>query len=326
MKKYKFIDLFAGIGGMRMGFEKNKMECVFSSEWDIHAKKTYAENFGVIPHGDIHDISANDIPDFDILLGGFPCQPFSMIGKRKGFSDEKQGDLFFEILRILDAKKPRAFLLENVPGIITIEGGSTLKQIISMLDELGYNTSYYLIDASDYGVPQVRKRVYIIGFLKDCYTTEFTLKTSTKKKVDIGEYLESNPQGYSISKHLQESYLFKKNDGKPEIINSNSKGQVKTLVSTYHKIQRLTGTFVQDGPTGLRLLSERECKALMGFPSNYVFPVSRTQMYRQLGNSVVVPVIEDIAKQMKKYMNSEKRNNNDKKESNWNRIRNINEK
>lgn len=306
-KKYKFIDLFAGIGGIRLGFESNNCECVFSSEWDVHSQKTYEENFGEKPSGDITKIEESEIPNHDILTGGFPCQPFSTIGKREGFEHETQGTLFFNIVKILKAKNPSSFLLENVKGLVSHDKQKTLKRIISTLEvELDYKVFYSILDSSDYGVPQTRKRIYLIGFKNSIVEKEsfkFSWPKKCKNKVGIGQSIESEDiMGYSISKHLQKSYIFKKDDGRPQIIDKNFDEPVKTLVSTYHKIQRLTGTFVKGGETGLRLLSENECKAIMGFPKDFAFPVSRTQMYRQLGNSVAVPVIELLAKEITKTL------------------------
>lgn len=291
-KKVKFIDLFAGIGGIRKAFELLNCGCIFTSEIDPYAQFTYYSNFGVVPYGDINQIDENIIPDHDILCAGFPCQPFSNIGKREGFEHPTQGTMFYEILRVLKAKKPRAILLENVPGILNHDRGATLKIIIQELENLDYHCSYKILDACDFGVPQTRKRFYLVGFLEK---NNFTFPKPPLISVNIGDYLEKNIQGYSISHHLQTSYLFKKDDGKPAIIDQNSKGAIKTLVSTYHKIQRLTGTFVRDGETGLRLLTTNECKAIMGFPSDFIIPVSRTQMYRQMGNSVAIPVVKAIA-------------------------------
>lgn len=300
-KSVKFIDLFAGIGGTRLGFERAGGKCVFSSEWDKFAQQTYFENFGEIPSGDITQIETSDIPNFDILVGGFPCQPFSSVGKREGFKHKTQGTLFYEIIRILKDKKPSSFLLENVPGLKTHDKGNTFKIVIDTLDELGYDIFWETLDSSNFGVPQIRKRVYIVGFKKGL-NKKFIFEKTNGKVSYINEHLEKSPSGYSISKHLQKSYLFKKNDGRPIVIDKKSKIQIKTLVSTYHKIQRLTGTFVEGGETGLRLLSEKECKAIMGFPEDFKIPVSRTQMYRQFGNSVVVPVIESIAKRIIKEL------------------------
>lgn len=296
----KFIDLFAGIGGMRLAFEDDITECVFSSEWDKYAQKTYQANFGDMPFGDITEIKAKDIPEHDILLGGFPCQPFSHIGKREGFTHKTQGNLFFEIIRILNYHQPPMLLLENVPGLLTNDGGRTFEVIKSELDNANYDIFYKVLDAQDFGLPQVRKRILIVGFHKGLNIKRFEFPKEDKHdKKFINEFLEKNPEGYSISKKLQNSYLFKKNDGRPQIVDENSNFPVKTLVSTYHKIQRLTGTFVKGGETGLRLLSELECKRIMGFPDDFIVPVSRTQMYRQFGNSVAVPVIKEVADLMK---------------------------
>jgi DNA (cytosine-5)-methyltransferase 1 len=301
MSNIKFIDLFAGIGGTRLGFERAGAKCVFSSEWDKEAQKTYEANFGEVPHGDINRIDSKDIPDFDVLVGGFPCQPFSSIGKREGFNHATQGTLFHEIARILDHKKPKAFLLENVKGLTTHDNGNTLRIIIKILEK-NYWLTYKVLDAANFGVPQHRDRIYLVGFRKEFFKEKpkFELPQTNGKESFINQFLEENAKGYSISKHLQGSYLFKKNDGRPKIIDKNSKEKIKTLVSTYHKIQRLTGTFVKDGETGLRLFTTNECKAIMGFPKEFKVPVSRTQMYRQFGNSVAVPVIEEIAKEIVK--------------------------
>jgi DNA (cytosine-5)-methyltransferase 1 len=299
---FKFIDLFAGIGGIRLAFESNDCSCVFSSEWDPFSQKTYLENFGELPHGDITEIEPVDVPDHDILTGGFPCQPFSTIGKRQGFKHPTQGTLFYDIVEILREKKPSSFLLENVKGLYSHDGGDTFKEIKKTLEsELEYWVDDQILDSADYGVPQHRKRVYIVGFRKDVSLKpnfHFKWPEKNEEKVGIGQFVENGIPGYTISKHLQKSYIYKKPDGRPQVIDSNSNFPVKTLVSSYHKIQRLTGTFVKGGETELRLLSVNECKAIMGFPEDFKFPVSRTQMYRQMGNSVAVPVVEKIAAQM----------------------------
>ena len=294
--KFKFIDLFAGIGGVRQSFESNGGKCVFSSEIDAFAKFTYYSNFGVVPFGDITKIDANMIPDHDVLCAGFPCQPFSHIGKREGFDHPTQGTMFHEIVRIIEIKKTPVLFLENVPGLINHDDGNTLKVIIKTLKDMGYAVHHTVLDASQFGVPQKRKRFYLVAFLN--HKTQFEFPEPPMISKNIGDILETNITGYSISEHLQKTYLFKKDDGRPVLVDKNSVGSAKTLVSTYHKIQRLTGTFVRDGETGIRLLTTNECKALMGFPNDFVIPVSRTQMYRQMGNSVVVPVVTSIAKQI----------------------------
>lgn len=214
------------------------------------------------------------------------------------------------MVKILKEKKPKAFILENVEGLVTHDGGKTLKIILDTLSvsingqylffgqpNVRYHVFWNILDAKDYGVPQVRKRIFIVGISEDVSrdVPDFTFPSPIKNKEYIGNYVEESIVGYSISKHLQDSYLFKLDDGKPELIDRNSKIQVKTLCSTYHKIQRLTGTFVKDGETGIRLLSENECKSIMGYPLSFIIPVSRTQMYRQFGNSVAVPVVRQVA-------------------------------
>lgn len=302
--RIKFIDLFAGIGGIRLGFEgdSHNTQCVYSSEWDKFAQKTYKANFGVTPDGDITKVKASSIPDFNVLLAGFPCQPFSSIGKREGFANETQGTLFFDVLRILKYHMPEAFLLENVPGLLTIQHGETFKIIIGALKEAGYQVYDTVLEAADFGLAQSRKRVIIVGFRNDIDASSFKFPKGSKKRIPVGSILEKNPQGYTISKKLQHNYLFKKDDGRPYVIDFNSKGLAKTLNSSYHKIQRLTGTFVKDGDTGLRLLSEKECKRLQGFPDDFKIPVSRTQMYRQMGNSVAIPMIKGVSDQIKKIL------------------------
>jgi DNA (cytosine-5)-methyltransferase 1 len=304
----KFIDLFAGIGGMRLAFESTGATCVFSSEWDKYAQKTYEANFGEIPDGDITKIKATDIPKFDILLAGFPCQPFSSIGKREGFKHKTQGTLFYDVARIIDHHKPKAFLLENVAGLLTHDDGRTFTTILSTLVELGYEVEYRILDASDYGVPQKRERIYIVGFKKTkVRSADFLFPRPRSKKVGIGKFIETGLTDLSITKHLQKVYIYKLPDGRPEVITQKSDFPVKTLVASYHKIQRLTGTFVADGPTGLRLLSENECKAVMGYPKSFKIPVSRTQMYRQFGNSVAVPVVKAVARSIVKHLEQNRR-------------------
>lgn len=316
-ENYQFIDLFAGIGGIRIAFEANKMKCVFSSEWDKFSQQTYAANHGEIPFGDITKVHESDIPNHDILTAGFPCQPFSTIGLREGFNHKTQGTLFFDIVRILKTKRPKAFLLENVAGLKTHDGGKTFDVIKKTLEnELNYKVHCEILDSANFGVPQHRRRIYIVGFTKELaknqnFSFRWPKKNSTIK--GIGSHVEKHSIGYNISTHLQNSYIFKLDDGRPQIIDKSSNFPVKTLVSTYHKIQRLTGTFVKDGETGLRLLSENECKAIMGFPKNFVIPVSRTQMYRQFGNSVAVPVVRKIAEQIKYTLDEANKNTSENK-------------
>ena len=301
--KFSFIDLFAGIGGFRLAMQANGGECVFTSEWDSSAKQTYSRNYGEVPFGDITKIDPKEIPDFDVLTGGFPCQPFSSIGKREGFEHKTQGTLFFFIAKIIKEKNPKAFLLENVPGLVTHDDGRTLETILEVLrKELKYDVFVKVLNSADYGVPQERKRLYFVGFRKDLHVKDFEFPKAMETKVGIGQFVEKDAEGPSISERLQKTYIFKKDDGHPEIIDETSDFPVKTLCASYHKIQRITGTFVRGGKTGLRLLTEQECKAIMGFPSDFVIPVSRTQMYHQFGNSVAVPVVKKISAQIVKHL------------------------
>jgi DNA (cytosine-5)-methyltransferase 1 len=306
---FKFIDLFAGIGGFRIAFEAAGGKCVYSSEWDKAAIKTYFANFGDTPAGDITKERVEHIPDFDVLAAGFPCQPFSSMGRREGFMHATQGTLFYDVLRIAKARQPKAILLENVAGLTTHDGGNTLRTIVTSLEQIGYRIQWRVLDAAYFGVPQRRKRIYIVGFRADLFGAHFGFEwpQATSEPMGLGGVLSEGVSGYEISRHLQKSYIGKIQDGRPQILHPKRSKHVtaNTLVASYHKIQRLTGTFVADGPTGLRLLTIEECKKLMGFPDNWIMPVSRTQAYRQLGNSVAIPLVKAIgtriAEAMKKH-------------------------
>lgn len=322
-EEYRIIDLFAGIGGIRLGFEQTgRCRCVFTSEWDANCCKTYLANWPDSDiKGDIREIDPKSIPDFDVLCAGFPCQPFSTIGKREGFEHKTQGTLFFYIAKILEEKRPAAFLLENVPGILSHDRGRTMRIICEVLrDDLGYDMDYCVLDAADFGLPQFRKRVYFVGFRNDLGVkvhgagfescSHVTGEGGTKfdyfypignycdNHVGFGSFVEVDAIGPSISYHLQTNYLFKVDDGHPQVVDETTAHPVKTLCASYHKIQRLTGTFVRGGETGLRLFTENECKALQGFPRDFKVPVSRTNMYHQFGNAVAVPVIKAVAEKM----------------------------
>jgi DNA (cytosine-5)-methyltransferase 1 len=228
----RFIDLFAGIGGFRLALESSGCECVFSSEWDLFAQKTYKANFGETPKGDITKIATQEIPNFDILTAGFPCQPFSNIGKREGFEHPTQGTLFYDVARILKEKKPKAFILENVEGLVSHDKGRTFDLIISSLalsvngqsimfpqENLGYHVFWKVLDAKDYGLPQKRKRIFIVGISSE-YSAQipnFEFPKSHEKEVFINQFIEEGMRGYSISEHLQKTYIYKKNDGRPEV-------------------------------------------------------------------------------------------------------------
>lgn len=311
MAKFTFIDLFAGIGGTRLGYESAGGECVFTSEWDKYAQKTYEANFGEMPFGDISQIKTSQIPDFDILLAGFPCQPFSIagvskkisLGRAHGFQDDKQGNLFFEIARIIQDKRPSGFMLENVKNLISHDKGNTFKVILKILDELGYTTDYKVIDAKHF-VPQHRERTYIVGFRKDLVPKDFEFefpklpKTShefqkiLEKNVDDKYTLSDKLWNYLVGyaeKHRQKGNGFGFGLADP-------KGVTRTLSARYYK----DGSEILISQEGRnpRRLTPRECARLMGFPDSYKIPVSDTQAYRQFGNSIVVPVVSSIAKKV----------------------------
>lgn len=328
----RFIDLFAGIGGIRLGFESTKKcKCVYTCEWDKDAQETYFANFpderdNPAAFGeDITKVDPASVPDHDILCGGFPCQPFSSIGKRQGFKHPTQGTLFFNVRNIIAEKRPDAFFLENVPGLETHDDGNTIAVILKTLrEELGYDTSFGVLDAADFGAPQYRRRAFFVGFKKDLNAVfRFPEPTTSGARADIRDCLESDEDiakksltipnyknQFVISRHLQDVYIWKKDDGHPQIIGDKNgdpthdrrinlvHGPAKTLCASYHKIQRITGTFVEGGPTGLRMLTELECKRLQGFPDNFKIPVCRTSMYHQFGNSVSVNVISAIARRV----------------------------
>ncbi len=308
--RFTFSDLFAGIGGFHHALHSIGGECLYAVEWDKYARITYEENFSKLSpnifnnnrfYGDITKIEVNDLPKVDVLCAGFPCQPFSTIGKREGFEHKTQGTLFFNIMRILTSKnKPKAIILENVKGLEHHDNNRTLKVILESLKEAGYiNPQFKVLNSADFGVPQIRERIFIIAFHKKYKIQGFEFPKGDTPWKGIGRFVEEiNDSRYDISEHLQKSYLFKKDDGRPQIIDKSTLTPVKTLVSTYHKIQRLTGTFVKGGTTGLRLLSINECKAIQGFPAEFKVPVSRTQAYRQLGNAVAVPVVIAVAKKV----------------------------
>lgn len=315
---FSFIDLFAGIGGIRIPFMELGGECVLSSEWDKHAQTTYRLNFGETPKGNIREIMTDDIPDFDILLGGFPCQPFSQAGLHKGFSDTR-GTLFFEIERIIDEKKksghaPKAFLLENVKQLKGHDGGNTFKVIMDHLHALNYYATAKILRAGDFGVPQNRERIYIVGFDKDYYNIpedyEFAYPAPPHIKTRLGDILESDVDPkYTISQKLYSGHLERKERNRAKgngfgfSMFSPESEYVNTISARYYK----DGSEIlvnQGDNVPPRKLTPRECARLQGFPEKFIIPVSNMQSYKQFGNSVAVPVIRAIAKRMIEEMNT----------------------
>jgi DNA (cytosine-5)-methyltransferase 1 len=302
--KYTFIDLYAGIGGTRLGMQLAGGQCLFSSEWNRFAQVTYERNFGDAPVGDIRSTSPSCIPDHDILVAGFPCQPFSIAGVTKknslgrphGFLDS-QGMEFQQIARIVRSKKPLALLLENVRNLTTHDGGKTFQFILQTLDDIGYRVSSSMIDAARV-VPQHRERVYIVGFRKDL-CVEFKFPTIRRKKVNVSDVLEYAVNArYTLSDKLWE-YL----QGYARKHRLAGNGFSYGLVNVDGATRTLSARYYKDGAEILipqmgqnpRRLTPRECARLMGFPERFLIPVSDRQAYQQFGNSAVVPIVKKIA-------------------------------
>ena len=311
--QYTMIDLFAGIGGTRLGFHQTgKVKSVFSSEIDKFAIKTYQRNFGDVPYGDITKIKSNDIPDHDILVGGFPCQAFSQAGKKLGFKDTR-GTLFFEIARILHDKRPKAFLLENVKNLTTHDKGRTFKVILETLKELDYEVFFRTYKARDFGVPQNRERIYIVGFDKKTVLNykDFRFPEPLKTETCVGNILEHNVDDkYTISDQLWEGHKRRKDKNKIEgkgfgytLFNEKSP-YTNTLSARYYKDG--SEILIEQKGKNPRKITPREAARLQGFPEDFVIPVSDTQAYKEFGNSVAVPVIREIAINMLKVLDNNK--------------------
>jgi len=331
---FTFIDLFAGIGGLRMGFEKNGGHCVFTSEWDKYAVKTYCENFAT-DHpvvGDITQVDVNDIPDHDVLLAGFPCQPFSIAGVSKknslgrlhGFEDKTQGTLFFDVARIIKHKQPKAFLLENVKNLMSHDKGKTFQVIKETLeDELGYKIFTKVVDGKGF-VPQHRERIYIVGFKDDTDFSWDDFKHRAKDAKTMKDIFHPQDGSENVTKETLQNYIVG-NKGKVNdkyilsdklwkyLYDYAAKHKAKGngfgygMVTKKSTSRTLSARYYKDGSEILvnrgkgnpRRLTPRECARLMGYPESFKIPVSDTQSYKQFGNSVVMPVINEIARIMK---------------------------
>lgn len=308
-RDFTFIDLFAGIGGMRIAYEKAGGHCVYSNEWNKYSQQTYFANFGEQPDGDITKVDAATIPDHDILVAGFPCQPFSIagvskkqsLGRATGFEDKTQGTLFFDICRILKEKRPKAFMLENVKNLCSHDRGRTFKVITEALDELDYEVFYQVLDGQNY-VPQHRERILIVGFDRKRYGSdidfEFTLTPVDPKPV-MRDILEHDVDDrYTLSDKL---WLYLQDYAAKHKAAGNGfgygiadpDGVARTLSARYYK-DGSEILIAQEGKNPRRL-TPRECARLQGFPDDFKIPVSDTQAYKQFGNSVVVPLMSDVA-------------------------------
>ena len=322
---FTFIDLFAGIGGMRIAFQNLGGKCVFSSEIDDYAKKTYALNFGDIPYGDITKIDAKNIPTHDILIGGFPCQAFSIAGKRGGFNDTR-GTLFFDVARIIKEKQPKAFFLENVKGLVNHKKGKTLNTILNVLkNDLGYIVPEpKIINAKDFGVPQNRERIFIIGFRADLNIKEedFEYPKSTNKKVCIKDILEKDtvsPKYYLSTKYLEclenhkqrnlqrgngFGYEIKDINGISNTLVTGGMGRERNLIIDKRLKDFTPVTHIQGeiNRQGIRKLTPREWARLQGFPDKFKIEVSDVRAYKQFGNSVAIPAIQATADKLIKLI------------------------
>lgn len=313
--KFRFVDLFAGIGGMRIAFEKAGGRCVYTSEWNKFSAQTYEANFGDRPDGDITRVDASDIPDHDVLVAGFPCQPFSIAGVSKkrslnmpdGFRDETQGTLFFDVARIIKEKRPPAFLLENVKNLASHDGGNTFRVIMDTLREMGYNVSYRVVDARSV-VPQHRERIFIVGFDGPA---GFEFPEIPDSAPRLGSILERRvPAKYTLGdrtwatlrRHAANSK--KKGNGFGYGM-ADRAGVARTLSARYYKDG--SEILLAQGRRNPRRLTPRECARLMGFPDDFVIPVSDNQAYRQFGNAVVPPVVEAIARSMARHLGARRR-------------------
>lgn len=302
---FTFIDLFAGIGGIRIPFDEIGGKCVFTSEWDKFSQKTYSANFGEMPHGDITQIDPKDIPSFDLLLAGFPCQPFSNAGLKKGFGDTR-GTLFFNIVKIIEHHKPKAVFLENVKGLLSHDKGNTFATIKKVLEEdLGYRVTYKVHNAKDYGVPQNRQRIYIVA-LKDDY--DFDFAEAPNIPVKVGDILEKKVDDkYTISDKLWAGALRRKKEHKAKgngfgysLFNAESP-YTSTISARYYKDG--SEVLIEQKGKNPRKLTPREAARLQGFPESFVIPVSDVQAYKQFGNAVAVPAIRSVAVQLAPYLN-----------------------
>lgn len=311
-KQFTFIDLFAGIGGFRIALEKYGGECVFTSEWDNKAQKTYKANFGENPHGDITKISEKDIPNHDVLCAGFPCQAFSISGKQKGFEDTR-GTLFFDIARIVKHHKPKVLFLENVKNFERHDNGKTLEVVKETLEKLGYNLFYRVLNASDYGVPTSRQRIYFIAFRNDQEIDSFKFPQPESRYVKLEDYLIEDDELIREMIIDRDDIKMRDTTIEPDLLGNfpqkpirigtinkggqgeriySPKGHAITLSAYGGGAGSKTGAYYINGK--VRKLTPKECANVMGFPKDFKIPVTTSQAHKQFGNSVAIPVLEKI--------------------------------
>ena len=316
--KFKFIDLFAGIGGFHLALNKLNGECVFASEWDKECQKVYEKNFKIKPFGDITKIDEKDIPKHDVLCAGFPCQAFSISGKRLGFKDTR-GTLFFDVARIVKHHQPKLILLENVKNFLTHDNGNTISVVKKTLEELNYNVFYKVLNSSNFGIPQKRERIYIVGFNRELKIDEFKFPSNQNIFVSLKDYLlpdkltkelilNRNDIQLTKNKKLQKD-IFGNYPQKPIRLGQvNKGGQGERIYSIHGHAVSLTAYGGGIGSkTGIylvnkkiRKLSPRECARITGFPDNFSLSDNKNHSYKQFGNSVVVNVLDFILKEIMK--------------------------
>lgn len=308
LENFTFIDLFAGLGGFRLALESLGCSCVYSNEWDKDVAKVYKENFGDDPLGDITKVDEKKLPNFEILCAGFPCQAFSISGKKLGFLDSR-GTLFFDVARITKEKNPKVVFMENVKNFATHDGGKTLAVVKATMEELGYNFFYKVLNAADFGIPQKRERIYMVCFRKDLKVESFNFPKSFPLTKHVEDYLLNDE---ALVKNLyverSDTFMSKKEDNqyanKPirlGIVNKGGQGEriysIKGTAVTFSAygggIFAKTGGFLINGK--LRKLHPRECARIMGYPDTYKISQSSSQAYKQFGNSVVIDVLQLIA-------------------------------
>lgn len=308
LKGVTFIDLFAGMGGFHVALESLGAKCVYANEWDLHAQEVYKANFNMLPEGDITKVDEKAIPDHDILCAGFPCQAFSISGKRLGFQDSR-GTLFFDVARIVKEKRPKVVFMENVKNFASHDEGRTIAVVKATMEELGYTFDYKVLNAVDYGVPQKRERVYMVCFRNDIDSHAFSFPKPFKLMKHVEDFLLDDEE---MVKHLyiqrEDTYYNGTIDDKHSnkairlgIVNKGGQGEriysTKGIAITFSAygggVFAKTGGYLVNGRP--RRLHQRECARLMGYPDSYVLDRNKNEAYKQLGNSVVVDVIQFIA-------------------------------
>ena len=303
LEGYSFIDLFAGIGGFRLALESLGANCVYSCEWEKNAQETYKANFGDTPDGDITKVNEKNIPDHDILCAGFPCQAFSISGKKRGFADTR-GTLFFDVARIVREKKPKAVIMENVKNLVTHDSGSTFQTIINTMKHIGYNVYHQILNPTEYGIPQKRERVYIVAIRKDIDTKRFRFPEPNGIRRHVEDILDQPLESDNDSTPYSDNPIRVDTVGhgrQGERIYS-VKGTAITLSANGGGMFANTGGYMINGVP--RKLTITEAARLMGFPEDFKFIASAHQTYKQIGNAVIVDMIQLIAMQVSKLFNT----------------------